>query len=307
MPRKRTIARPNNTVMTTSQTNASAGEAPRPRYSTRPRRGIAAQPPVYTEPDSSDDEDHQPVPTKRKAKSPAQPGKDIPSEAPPAPRNNARHKQVQLSEHSQDAVSDGDDIEGVSREDHYPRYKDDLPNAFNGAVDPSLCFFSKMPNEVIDNILSYLVLDHDPDCGVKMKAGAYTPVPHVLLSMAAMSRLFYQITEAFARRYSWTWAGLDPQAVMKLESWWVNVHAQEKKECNRRRSDRIAKMPQVAKEIYRTELCNELHLHCAVCLDLVARFGRLANQVFLCETCEQSVFGETMVCRPARAVDGAGH
>ena len=199
MARKRAIAPLKKTAMATTQKKqtASAAAAPTPRRSTRSTRGTASQRPIYTEPDSSDDEDHQPPATKGKAKVSAQPEQDEPTEGSPVPRYNTRLKQAQLSEQSQDA----DDVEEIPRDDDYPLYKDDLPNAFNGTVDPSLDFISKAPNEVIDNILSYLVLDHDPDRGVKIKAGTYKPVSHVLLSMAAMSRLFYHATEGFARRY----------------------------------------------------------------------------------------------------------
>jgi hypothetical protein len=119
----------------------------------------------------------------------------------PSPSYNTRFKQAQISEATQDAASDDEDVEEIPREDEYPLYKDDLPNAFNGAVELSLDFISKAPNEVIDNILSYLLLDHDPDRGVKIKAGTCKPVPHVLLSIATMPRLYYYATEGFARRY----------------------------------------------------------------------------------------------------------
>jgi hypothetical protein len=301
MARKRAIAPLKKTAMTPQQSNpaASAEETPTQRYSTRSTRGTAAQTPVYTEPESSDDEDYQPATTKKKAKTSAQPEQDQPTEGPPETRYNTRYKQAQLSEQSQGA----DDVEEIPRGDEYPLYKDDLPNAFNGAVDPSLDFISKAPNEVIDNILSYLVLDHQPDRGVKMKAGTYKLVPHVLLSMAAMSRYFYHATEGFARRYR-TRNKLDlpepgiywpqqPEVFARL----MGFREKElDKERNKRRSVRIANtVKPETHEVYRKKLCDQSKVHCVVCHLPGWRPGKLANQVTVCEGCERSVFGTIMV------------
>jgi hypothetical protein len=307
MARKRAIAPMKKTPQQSKQV-ASAGETPTPRHSSRPTRGTATQHPVYIEPELSDDEDHQPATTKKKAKPYVyhQAEQEIPLGGPPAPRYNTRYKQAQLSEQSQDA----DDVEGIPREDLYPLYKDDLPNAFNGPVDPALDFISKAPNEVIDNILSYLVLDHDPEFGVKAKAGNHTPVPHVLISMAAMSRLFYHATESFARRYR-TIHKLDvPKRSRYLteEAWADRLKAREESERNRRRSVRIANNPQPDyHEVYRKTLCNELRSQCVVCHKTGWRRGRLANQVSVCEDCEPSVFGKMMVRRPFCTYSGAGY
>jgi hypothetical protein len=314
MARKRAIAPMKKAATTPQQSKkvVSTGETPTPRHSSRPTRGTAAQRPVYTEPELSDDEDHQPVPKKRKAEAYVyhQPEEEIPLGGPPAPRYNTRYKQAQLSEQSQDA----DDVEEVPREYLYPLYKDDLPNAFNGAVDPSKDFFSKAPNEVIDNILSYLVLDHVPDRGVKMKAGTYKLVPHVLISMAAMSRLFYHATEGLARRYltkhklglpdppiDWSH---DPEMMVLMKSHEEREREKEReKERNRRRSVRIANiLKPETREFYRKTLLDELRSHCALCHKYCWRAGKLASQVSVCEGCELSTFGSIMVCPPACVV-----
>jgi hypothetical protein len=309
MARKRAIAPLKKTAMATTQKKqtASAAAAPTPRRSTRSTRGTASQRPIYTEPDSSDDEDHQPPATKGKAKVSAQPEQDEPTEGSPVPRYNTRLKQAQLSEQSQDA----DDVEEIPRGDDYPLYKDDLPNAFNGTVDPSLDFISKAPNEVIDNILSYLVLDHDPDRGVKIKAGTYKPIPHVLLSMAAMSRLFYHATESFARRYRIK-NKLDlpepgvywPQHPEILARLVAHREREEGKERNKRRSVRIAStLKPDTREVYRKALCDKTKHWCAVCHLPGGRLGRLANQVSVCEDCERSAFGIILVRRPPCAME----
>jgi hypothetical protein len=305
MARKRAIAPLKKRVKNTTQKKqaTSAAEAPTPRRSTR---STAIQAPVYAEQDSSDDEDHQP--TRKKAKTSTPTEQDQPTERPPAPRYNTRHRQAKLAEQSQDA----DEVEEVPRGDDYPLYKDDLPNAFNGAVDPSLDLFSKAPAEIIDNILSYLVLDHDPDRGVKVKAGTYKPVPHVLLSMAAMSRQFYHATEGFARRY-WTkhklgipdparsWPQYTPEVLVQIK---IREEKDRESERNKRRSVRIANIPNAeTHDFYRKKLCFELLTHCAVCLRSWWRPGKLANRVTVCETCEHSVFGQIMVCRPPCAVE----
>jgi len=232
-----------------------------------------------------------------------QPEEEIPLGGPPAPRYNTRYKQARLSEQFQDT----DDVEEIPREDLYPLYKDDLPNAFNGAVDPSKDFISKAPNEVIDNILSYLVLDHDPDRGVAMKAGTYKPVPHVLLSLAAMSTLFYHATEGFTRRYL-TKHKLGP---FKPATDWshhpgVMAHLKivEERERNKRRSSRIANNPKPeTHEFYRKTLWDELRSHCAMCHQQCWRPGKLANKVSVCEKCEQITFGWIMVCRLSCAIE----
>jgi hypothetical protein len=309
MARKRAITPLKKTAMATAQKKqtASAAAVPNPRRSTR---GTATQPPIYAEPDASDDEDNQLATTKKKAKTPAQSEQDQSTEGPPAPRYNTRLKQAQLSEQSLDAALDDDNVEEIPRVDDYPLYKDDLPNAFNGTVDQSLDFISRAPTEVIDNILSYLVLDHDPDRGVKIKAGTYKPVPHVLLSMAAMSRLFYHSTEGFARRYR-TKNKL-PQRPAIDWSPWPTVAAQMKlreeeeheKEHNRRRSVRIANIPRPeTHDFHRRKLWCDLTSHCAICLESGWRPGELANHVTVCETCERSVFGEIMVRRPPCVVE----
>jgi len=285
--------------MTPQQSKQSAS-APTPRYSTRAMRGAPL--PVYTEPDSSDDEDRHPPTKKRKINTPDQPEQDKSSEGPPTPRYNTRYKQAHLSEQSQDA----DDVKELSRDDDYPLYKDDLPNAFNGDVDPNLDFFSKAPNEVIDNILSYLVLDHDPDFGIKVKAGTYNPVPHVLLSMAAMSRLFYHATESFARRYR-TRNKLNlpvpgiywpqhPEVFARLKA---SREREQDKERDKRRSIRIANAPKPEiHEVHRKALCTDSRCHCVMCHKPGWRPGKLANQVTVCEVCERSVFGAILVSCP---------
>jgi ribosomal protein L44E len=307
MARKRAIAPMKKTPQQSKQV-ASAGETPTPRHSSRPTRGTTTQRPVYTEPELSDDEDHQPAPTKGKAGTYMyhQPEEEIPLGGPPAPRYNTRHKQAQLSEPSQDATSEGDDVEEIPCGDDYPLYKDDLPNAFNGPVDPTLNFISKAPNEVIDNILSHLILDHDPDRGVAMKAGTYKPLPHVLLSLAAMSPLLYHATEGFARRYL-TKHELGP---FKPATDWshhpeVMAHLEiaEETERNKRRSSRIANIPKPeTHEFYRKRLWDELRSHCAMCHQQCWRPGKLANKVSVCERCEHITFGSIMVCRLSCAV-----
>jgi hypothetical protein len=261
----------------------------------------------------SDEDDSTAIPKKaakatKKTPTPAQ--EATADQSPPGPRYNTRSKQVRISEPSEDVASDAED--GVEELPLWPRYKDDLPNAFNGEVDPSQDFISKAPVEIIDNILSFLILDHEPDRGVKMKEGTYDRRPHVLISMSAMSRLFYHATEGFARRFLKKNEEIlsDPfmnpyyrkypeQHRTMLRHREESLKAREEKLGKLRRSSRLADQPQPeALTIYRKELRRTLQSRCAVCFDHAETRGRFANAVMICRDCEESINGSFLVCPP---------
>lgn len=272
--------------------------APPLRRSIRSTR--ASQP---THDDASDEDESFEAPKKMTSKnkhSPTQPQAVTPDQSPPAPRYNTRSKQVQSSEPSKDA-GDEESVEGLPL---WPRYKDDLPNAFNGEVDPSLDFISKAPVEIIDNILSFLILDHEPELEVQKKQGNYKTRPHVLVSMSAMSRLFYHATEGFAHKFlkknkkaiSAPWFACfkisNPELYQSL--------LKQKKEAitHQRRSPRLASKSQLEPhKVCRTELLQALQSKCAICLDRAYAKGKFANLVALCAGCEQSVSGPCLVCQ----------
>lgn len=248
----------------------------------------------------------------KKKKPATQPQEITSKESPPAPRYHTRSKRVQVSEFSEVAMSD--DEEGVEELPTWPRFKDDLPNAFNVEVDPSQDFISKTPVEIIEHILSFLILDHDPERGVKMKEGNYKQRSHVLISMSAMSHLFYHATEGFAHRfltinqealsvpsYFHYWRN-NPELLQRVTA---NMEEQDKAREERnnrlRRSSRIASQPQEApRKVHRMELCRALQSKCAVCLEHADMPGKFANAVSICAECEEHVNGEYVVC-PSRS------
>jgi hypothetical protein len=260
---------------------------------------------------ASDEDDSNVIPkkpAKATKKTPVHPQETTAGQSPLGPRYNTRSKQVQSSEPTKDVLSS--DEEGFEELPVWPRYKDDLPNAFNGEVDPSQDFISKAPVEIIDNILSFLILDHDPDRGVKMKEGIYDRRPHVLISMSAMSRVFYHATEGFARRFMTKnrKALYDPfmssyyrahpeqyQAVMEHREEFRK--AREEKTSKLRRSPRLTDQPQPNdRKIHRNELVWRLQSRCAICFGNAQTRGKFANTVMVCEDCERSINGPLSVC-----------
>jgi hypothetical protein len=274
----------------------------------RSMRSTRASQPIHD--DASDEDESEAVPEKpanRKKKLPNQSQEVTPEESPPAARYHTRSKQVKPSEFSDHLASE--DHEDIMELPTWPRYKDDLPNAFNGEVDPSLDFISKAPVEIIDSILSFLILDHDPERGVKMKEGNYKPRPHVLISMSAMSRLFYHATEGFARKflvknkealsapYISSYYRSHPeqyQAYLEHQDTWKK--AREEKISKLRRSPRISSQPQpVSAETSRGELWRTFQSRCALCLEHADTRGKFANTVKVCSTCDQAINGMSSV------------
>lgn len=205
-------------------------------------------------------------------------------------RYNTRSKAVQDDDLTEaDSSSDDDEeVEELPTGTNWPRYKDDLPNAFNGEVDPEKNFISQAPLEVVDNILSFLILDHDPDRGVKEKEGDHKPRPHVLLSMAAMSKAFYHATESFAERFM-------ARNNLALTPYEARVEAYHNRRV-RRRSARLADKPQPKTAvIFRTKLIAKLRLKCAVCFTWATGRGTFANAVAVCPGCEHAEHGHVLV------------
>lgn len=209
----------------------------------------------------------------------------------PPPLHNTR-SQAKAAEKLEIAISsDDEDVEEIP---HYPKYKDDLPNAFNGEVDPSKNYISKVPTEVIDNIISFLLLDHDPDRGLKVKERAWYARPHVLLSMAAMSRVFYHATEGLAKRMLLKHTELSPES----------LHGRPKDGKELRRSERISNKPQLEHhQVYRLELLQKLRWICIFCFRYAPNQAKFANSICICEGCELREYGATMVCLPTLPIN----
>nr|OQO26394.1 hypothetical protein B0A51_05580 [Rachicladosporium sp. CCFEE 5018] len=147
-------------------------------------------------------------------------------------------------------------LESVSAE-VWPKYKDDLPNAFNGDVDPDRDFISKMPAEILEEIASYCLLDHEPERALHFKKNPGVPIrPHALLSLAAMSPSMYHAVEGFAARFT------------HMNR--AQMHLREKpidKSC--RRSARLASKPQLKGEGITTvkAVMSNMNTVCTPCED----------------------------------------
>lgn len=212
------------------------------------------------------------------------------AESSSPPRHNTRSQAKALRQLHEAVPSGDEDVEEIPPAGGWPKYKDDLPNAFNGEIDPSKDYISKLPVEIIDKITSCLLLDHDPDRGIKDREENFRqPQPHVLLSMAAMSRVFYYATEDFAKRFS-----------LRNRRLSFNLYRESsnaRKEL--RRSERIASIPQPGcHEVYRLELVRSLSYYCIFCPVWCMERGKLANGVCICSNCERREFGPILVSLP---------
>nr|OQO27845.1 hypothetical protein B0A51_04814 [Rachicladosporium sp. CCFEE 5018] len=166
-------------------------------------------------------------------------------------------------------------LESVSAE-VWPKYKDDLPNAFNGDVDPDRDFISKMPAKILEEIVSYCLLDHEPERALHFKKNPGVPIrPHALLSLAAMSPSMYHAVEGFAARFT------------HMNR--AQMHLREKpidKSC--RRSARLASKPQLKGEgpAHRHELLDLLAIRCVFCFKITTVKAVMSNMNTVCTPCE---------------------
>lgn len=172
------------------------------------------------------------------------------------------------------------------------KYKEDI-NAFSVAVKEDADFISPMPSEVLDQILSYLLLDHDPERAVKKHAvesfkpgenwKPYEDIPHVLLSMAAMSTCFRAHVETFSQRHLTTHA--------EFYRFTTTEQLEAKRNKPRRHSDRLKSKGVVAPDprCYRKELVKTMQAYCMGCRCRVIRRHTMYNGVSSCHDCEQSV------------------
>ena len=171
-----------------------------------------------------------------------------------------------------------------------PTYKDDT-NAFNGAVEHGRDFISRFPPEILDNVLSYCVLDHDPERGARMmKEGfEFEERSHVLLSLAAMSRYFHAHVEGFCRRL----------LIKNKELYYFKSAAERRATAEAKRSRRSERLKsQLAVKdmiVYRFELVMKLELHCIGCNEFMFRRATMANGVACCWKCDSIVLGRHMV------------
>ncbi|KAK5724828.1 hypothetical protein LTR15_004877 [Elasticomyces elasticus] len=157
--------------------------------------------------------------------------------------------------------------------------------AFELPVDPDKDFISRTPPEVIDNILSFCVRDHDPE--VATRTGRRSR--HALISLAAMSTLFRDCVESFSQR----------QLMLKPElSQFKTTAEKEAAKPDRwkptRRSTRVAAKPREDDRIYRVEFVRFLLRRCVAC-DVWCYAGSIMlSNVSYCTQCEASEHGGTI-------------
>ena len=172
-----------------------------------------------------------------------------------------------------------------------PSFKEDI-NAFSIAVENGKDFISRIPSETLENILSFCLLDHDPDRGVKMEAQGkdFVEDSHALLSLAAMSRHFRDRVESFSLR-----TFTKPNDIYGFET---NDEQAEGK----RRSDRLKLKSTLDSRCYRIELVKHWQAHCIDCNKWCVRRAVMGNEVACHDSswgkvCEDQVFPETIVGR----------
>ena len=184
------------------------------------------------------------------------------------------------------------------------KYQDDYVKAFEGAVQPEADFISGLPTETIHNIFSHLILDHDPERGVKLATPDLKnkPIPHVLISLAAMSRRFHGLVENFSLSHL---TRFDHGRAFRTNAQRVEDETQRaeknlKANIIPRRSVRLAnKLHDTTREpvrVYRMELVKYLRTHCIECNTWCDRRASMANGVGCCKgQCEFKAFPDQIV------------
>ncbi|KAK5701552.1 hypothetical protein LTR97_004367 [Elasticomyces elasticus] len=205
-------------------------------------------------------------------------------------RLTKKEKPVYVAEDGSEGEA-GDDSEVEATEapteedaevEYVPQYKDDKPNAFNTPVHPDKDFISTMPPEVLDNILSYCVLDHDPELAVKKEKTSYIHHHHVLISLAAMSTQLRDCVESFSLRQ----LTCDTKRTL-FKTTAEREAARSERWKPKRRSKRIAAKPQIDTRVYRKEFLAYLQFHCYKCNTWTYNTAVMCNGVACCKSCER--------------------
>ncbi|KAK5699377.1 hypothetical protein LTR17_023307 [Elasticomyces elasticus] len=162
-----------------------------------------------------------------------------------------------------------------------PLFKEDF-NAFHHPIDENKDFINAMPPEMLDRILLYCVLDHEPELALKTEQNGKTrkQASHVLLSLAAMSTTFRDCVESFCLRQL-----RNNRHVTHFKTTRLNKLV--------RRSTRLAGMPRPDNRVYRTEYLWFLHNCCVKCNKLNSHTAVMLNKVVCCKQCETGL-GKTI-------------
>ena len=179
--------------------------------------------------------------------------------------------------------------EGPSQADQpeLPKYKDDS-NAFNIPVEDEKDYISGLPSEILDRILGYCVMDHEPELAVRQKAQGsdFVRNPHALLSLAAMSRHFKAHVESFCRR----------ELMRNRDNYHLfKTNAEIIEKGGLRRSPRVKAQLPVDNRCYRSELVKDLQAFCIQCMIRTETFATMANSVKCHASCEHRFFPGVIV------------
>ena len=168
-----------------------------------------------------------------------------------------------------------------------PLYKDDS-NVFNIPVEDEKDYISRLPSEILDRILGYSLMDHEPELAVRQKAQGSNFVrnPHAILSLAAMSKHFKAHVESFCRREM-----TRNRPAYRL----FKTNAEIANERGLRRSPRLKAQPPVDHRCYRMELIGYLQTRCVHCKVFTEHFATMVNSVKCHARCERHFFPGVIV------------
>lgn len=190
-------------------------------------------------------------------------------------------------------IPDGGDSEGFDEinEPQVPQYKEYI-DAFTDPPGDDEDHISKLPSETLDNILSYCVLDHEPERAIRMKneGSAFKERSHVLLSLAAMSKHFRDHVESFCRR----------EIIRNKPDYFFLGTVQYKLDQKPpqqpvRHSPRFNDLPIVDRRCYRMELVYGVQTMCIRCGCWGYRWAVMANAVKCHVECESKALPQTIV------------
>ncbi|RMY52168.1 hypothetical protein D0865_05944 [Hortaea werneckii] len=170
--------------------------------------------------------------------------------------------------------------------------KDDLIASLPPVEESGKDLISSLPTETFHEILSYLILDHDPNRGLKLetlKRRGFKDQPHVFLSLSVLSKHFRNNVESFCLHHLTQFKeiyGFQPAAQMDAEH---------------RRSARLAAKPKKDSRIFRVLLVKHLQTRCIHCNFYCWTRATMATGVACClwdhamKHCEEDEFPTTVV------------
>lgn len=200
----------------------------------------------------------------------------------------ARHQRKATIRSREDSNEDGaseDCEEDGPSGPTQPRYKiEPRDRPFSGSVEDNKGFINAVPVELMHEIFSYLVMDHDPDFAIKEcgQDDSLKSRPHVLLSMAAMSRRFAALVESFSER----------NLTQHKKFYRFQTDAEKAQEVESKRvSPRYLSARTRTQRVYRLELLNAIQCRCFECgRDFTLR-AAMCNGVAAHASCELRMFG----------------